>query len=60
MKDKCVWTYYENEFVYYWDASCGDSFTFETGTPQENNFTYCPFCGKKIKTVEPEEDESDD
>jgi hypothetical protein len=31
-----------------WESDCGNGFWFEEGTPDENNFVFCPFCGDKI------------
>jgi len=44
---ECVWTYDERED--YWATSCGEAMCFPEGTPKENNFGYCSYCGNKIK-----------
>ena len=43
----CTWTY--DDLYDFWDTSCGECFTVTEGTPKDNNFVYCPFCGKPIK-----------
>jgi hypothetical protein len=50
----CKWTCDRNGFddsnVY--DTGCGDAIVYYEGTPEENNYKYCPFCGKKIQRSE--------
>lgn len=50
--DTCEWKYYENDFV--WETSCKHAFQFEAGDVAENEFAYCPYCGKKIEVRETE------
>ena len=33
----------------YYETKCGNAFVFFDGTPKENEFVFCPYCGKKIK-----------
>jgi hypothetical protein len=33
----------------YYATACDETFFFSEGTPKENNFVYCPYCGGKIK-----------
>ena len=35
-----------------YDTSCRNPHILIEGTPKENNYEYCPYCGKKIKVVE--------
>lgn len=35
-----------------WSTSCGQVFFFDVGGPDQNEFQYCPFCGKMIQTEE--------
>jgi hypothetical protein len=44
--DKCEWTFDEIEEC--WNTSCGEGFWLETGTPKENGFEYCPYCGREL------------
>ena len=51
MKNSCKWTntiggLLEDE---YYETECGNDFIFADGAFEENNFEYCPYCGKKIK-----------
>lgn len=32
-----------------WDTGCGRSFVFISDTPEQNGFTYCPYCGHLLK-----------
>ncbi len=41
-KEKCNWTDRGNGV---WFTLCGEAFSFDDGA---NEFTYCPYCGKKI------------
>lgn len=46
-KDFCVWT--EEMDGDCWDSSCGESFVLIEGTPKENDFKFCAYCGKEIQ-----------
>jgi len=35
----------------YWDTSCGECFSLEAGTPDENKMKFCAYCGKPLKQV---------
>ena len=43
----CLWTKIHDEYNL-WQGNCGFEFFFETYQPYENNFNFCPKCGKKI------------
>ena len=45
----CTWTHDDDEGS--WDAECGERWVITNGTPEENNFRFCPGCGKTIKTI---------
>jgi hypothetical protein len=49
MNDTCEWKEDHDGSYDFWMTSCGHAYNFEAGDPCENNFDYCPFCGKKIK-----------
>lgn len=38
----CLWT--ENDLGI-WETACGNAFELTTGTPAENRFAFCPYCG---------------
>ena len=45
----CQW--YEDEIHGYWEASCGLTWSFGDGGPEENQCIFCPKCGKPLETV---------
>ena len=49
--DFCDWRLCDEEANVY-DTSCRNPHILIEGTPKENNYEYCPYCGKKIKAVE--------
>jgi hypothetical protein len=50
---KCYWKIEDDHWYNsYYISSCGDKFIFNEEGPFENNFKYCPFCGRKIKIKE--------
>ena len=42
----CTWI--ENEDGVY-ETNCGNLFAFNDGTPSENGFAFCPYCGRELK-----------
>lgn len=36
---------------YLWSASCGATWEFPEGSPEDNKFRYCPNCGRPVKEV---------
>lgn len=32
-----------------WTTTCGNEFQFFAEGPKENNFKFCPYCGRKLK-----------
>ena len=48
--DVCEWKY--NDTEYYWESSCEHLHIFMADGPKENEYIFCPYCGKKIKVVE--------
>jgi len=52
--ETCEWKPQEwPDFDEYWDTSCDRAFTMMEGTPQDNDYYYCPGCGKKIELLAP-------
>lgn len=47
--DVCEWKY--NDTEYYWESSCDHLHIFMCDGPKENEYEFCPYCGKKIKIV---------
>lgn len=52
----CNWK--QDEFNCY-TTECGHAFEFNNGTPQENGFMFCPFCGCKMEVDLFESEDSD-
>ena len=48
--DVCEWRLCDEDANVY-DTSCRNPHILIEGTPQENNYEFCPYCGKKIKIV---------
>lgn len=48
MKNYCIWSQ-EEEGCFDFVTSCNQDFQFYEGTPKENEFKFCPFCGKEIE-----------
>ena len=48
--DVCEWKYNYSE--YYFESSCEHLHIFMSDGPKENEYDFCPYCGKKIKVVE--------
>ena len=40
----CRWDLVEEAY----ETECGHAFFFDEGSVEENEFEYCPFCGKTI------------
>lgn len=32
-----------------WDTGCGEKHVFEVDGPRENNYRFCPYCGRPLK-----------
>ena len=45
--DSCEWRLCDEEANVY-DTSCRNPHILIEGTPQENNYEFCPYCGKRI------------
>ena len=49
--DVCEWRLCDEEANVY-DTSCRNPHILIEGTPKENNYEYCPYCGKKIRVIQ--------
>jgi len=54
----CLWTEDQDGN---WSTTCGKAFTLFSGMPKENNYNFCPNCGRKIveKPVDPFDEEEE-
>lgn len=43
--NQCYWAKIDDEMMDYWQTSCENAFAFEDGTPIDNGFNFCPYCG---------------
>jgi hypothetical protein len=48
MIETCEWTLDDDENCF-WRTQCGNLFAFEGGTPSENSFKFCCYCGGALK-----------
>jgi hypothetical protein len=46
---ECIWTH--DEFYEMWHTACGEVFCFADGHPESNSMKFCPYCGKRLKSV---------
>lgn len=49
-EDVCEWKYNDSEYCF--ESSCDHLHIFMYDGPKENEYDFCPYCGKKIKVVE--------
>jgi hypothetical protein len=43
----CQWVGTDDDFNI-WSTDCGEEFYLDEGSPRENGFEYCCFCGKPL------------
>ena len=46
---RCVWRV-DNDGV--WNSDCGQAHVFIDGTPGQNGFGFCPYCGKPMAEID--------
>lgn len=44
----CEWKEESNDYEVVWITSCGEAFVVNEGTPEENGFKFCAYCGRKL------------
>lgn len=44
----CAWREYADGV---WNTNCGEAFVFIDGTPRDNGFRYCPYCGRMLANM---------
>lgn len=51
MKATCIWTPWEPiyEHTGTYDTECGQAHSFIEGSIYENDYLFCPYCGKPIE-----------
>lgn len=56
---KCEWTEsIDVDEAGTWETDCHNLFSFTADGPKENDFKFCPYCGRKLVAVEPSPSES--
>ena len=59
--EMCEWTVDSDEYNGdSWDGSCGGKWCFTEGDPAENNYRFCPQCGRPVRVVVSAGSESED
>ena len=47
---ECIWKEEKDiDSCHVYNTDCENMFEFVDGNPKDNNFKYCPYCGKAIK-----------
>lgn len=46
----CAWRAGEDGV---WQSNCGEAHVFIDGGPRDNNYRYCPYCGRVIANMTP-------
>lgn len=54
----CEWQEDQSECI--WETNCGHSFIFECGSPTANEFKFCCYCGRPLKSIPLVNDDADD
>lgn len=54
----CEWVPWGEDCSVY-DTECGGAFTVTEGTPTENDFNFCPYCGGKLVEADDETEDDD-
>lgn len=49
-KPKCIWALDDDDSGC-WQTDCSNAFIFNEGGCKENNFKFCPYCGKTLKEI---------
>jgi peptide subunit release factor 1 (eRF1) len=50
-QESCKWSNHQSG-VY--ETGCNEAHEFMVDGPEENRFSFCPYCGKEIEVVTPE------
>jgi hypothetical protein len=45
----CEWKQNDGYDETYWETSCDHAFCLNDGTPEQNHFKFCPYCGGTIE-----------
>lgn len=54
-KETCKWELQNEDEAFdgdrYYETACGQAFSFFEGSKIDNEYKYCPFCGKEIEEI---------
>ena len=48
-QEACTWTRNLDDDSGMYETSCGEAFMISDGTPKENSFKFCCYCGKSLE-----------
>jgi len=51
-RETCNWLW--SPMTDHYETECGEGFQFTNGGVEENNYQFCPHCGRKIEEIENE------
>jgi len=52
MEPVCMWTQDGmSEYDSFWESDCRNAFQFNEGSPKDNGFKFCPYCGSSIEII---------
>jgi hypothetical protein len=46
---RCKWVLHDEDANVWQPSCCEWLFSFASGTPVENNLSFCPYCGRKLE-----------
>lgn len=52
--ENCEWSIEENDDFNAWMTTCHNTFMFDEGSPLDNGFAYCPYCGRALTQRAPD------
>jgi hypothetical protein len=55
----CKWKTQPEDYSGVYETGCNQAFEFTSGSPDDNNFLYCPYCGGEIEVAPPPLTEQD-
>lgn len=47
----CDWVQEEPAEDETWETSCGNAYILLEGTPKENDYNFCPGCGRHVRQI---------
>ena len=50
----CDWKFDKETIAPFWDTACGNVYVLNEGGPKDNEYNFCPGCGRHIREVKGE------